>query len=51
VERELVNRYGIDPKRLRSDGVGFLAPVASNRTEQGLALNRRVQLVEQPTTR
>lgn len=51
VERELVNRYGIDPKRLRSDGVGFLAPVASNRTEQGRALNRRVQLVEQPTTR
>ncbi len=43
----LVRKYGIHADRLKSWGVGFLAPVASNRTEKGRALNRRVELVEQ----
>lgn len=38
---------GIDPKRLTPRGLGPLAPVASNRTEDGQAKNRRVELVEQ----
>ena len=38
---------GIDTGRLRAAGVGFLAPVATNDTEQGRALNRRVVLVKQ----
>lgn len=42
----LVADYGIDRSRLDSNGVGFLAPVASNRTEEGRAQNRRVELVE-----
>jgi outer membrane protein OmpA-like peptidoglycan-associated protein len=33
--------------RLRADGVGPLAPVASNDSEAGRAKNRRVELVKQ----
>jgi outer membrane protein OmpA-like peptidoglycan-associated protein len=46
VTKELVVRYAIAPARLRAAGVGPLAPVASNRTEEGQAKNRRVELVE-----
>ena len=42
----LVNGYGTDAKRLNAFGAGMYAPVASNRTEQGRSLNRRVELVE-----
>lgn len=42
----LVEGHGIARERLEGHGVGFLAPVASNRTEEGRALNRRVELVE-----
>jgi outer membrane protein OmpA-like peptidoglycan-associated protein len=41
----LVNDYGIDQNRLFAAGAGFLAPVASNATDEGRALNRRVELV------
>jgi len=44
----LVGGHGIARGRLEGHGVGFLAPVASNRTEEGRALNRRVELVESP---
>ena len=47
VIRSLV-QLGIDPKRLGPHGAGPFAPVATNRTEQGRARNRRVELVEQP---
>lgn len=33
--------------RLRADGVGPLAPLASNEPEEGRARNRRVELVKQ----
>ena len=46
VTKELIVRYAIAPDRLRAAGVGPLAPVASNRTDEGRALNRRVELVE-----
>lgn len=46
VTKELIVRYAIAPDRLRAAGVGPLAPVASNRTEEGRAKNRRVELVE-----
>jgi len=42
---ELVNQYKISTSRLSSDGVGPLAPVSSNQTEEGRKLNRRVELV------
>jgi OmpA-OmpF porin, OOP family len=47
VIRSLV-QMGIDPKRLGPHGAGPFAPVATNRTDQGRARNRRVELVEQP---
>lgn len=46
VEETLVRDYGIVGKRLSAWGVGYLSPVASNRSEEGRALNRRVELVE-----
>lgn len=46
VVRALTTQYGIAPARLQSQGVAFLAPVASNRNEAGRAKNRRVELVE-----
>lgn len=47
VVKTLVSKYGVDTKQLKAYGVGFLAPVASNKTEEGRAKNRRVELVEQ----
>ncbi|MBI4910931.1 MAG: OmpA family protein [Acidobacteria bacterium] len=44
---ELSGVYGVAPARLAADGAGASCPVASNRTEDGRALNRRVELVEQ----
>jgi len=45
IVNELVNKYGISNSRLSSGGVGPLAPVSSNETEDGRKLNRRVELV------
>jgi outer membrane protein OmpA-like peptidoglycan-associated protein len=47
VARALIGEYGIDSSRLRSAGVGFLAPIASNDTADGRKKNRRVELVKQ----
>lgn len=46
VMNALVTDYGIAAGRLKSDGVGYLAPAATNRSEAGRALNRRVELVQ-----
>ena len=43
----LATKYGVSAAQLQSFGAGPYAPVASNRTEDGRALNRRVELVEQ----
>jgi OmpA-OmpF porin, OOP family len=42
----LTTQHKIDPKRLTAKGVGPFAPVASNKTDDGRAKNRRVELVE-----
>lgn len=47
VVKMLVGKLGVDAKRLIGYGVGPLSPVASNKTEEGRAKNRRVELVEQ----
>jgi outer membrane protein OmpA-like peptidoglycan-associated protein len=46
VVKALTGQYGIAAKRLTPVGVGMAAPVATNRTEEGRAKNRRVELVE-----
>lgn len=48
VAQEFAGAYGVSRDRLRSAGVGFLAPVATNENEEGRALNRRVELVKGP---
>jgi outer membrane protein OmpA-like peptidoglycan-associated protein len=47
VVQALVTKHKVDGTRLKAAGVGPLSPVASNRTEDGKAKNRRVELVEQ----
>ena len=47
VMNALVTTYGIAGSRLKAHGDGPTAPVASNDTEAGRALNRRVELVKQ----
>jgi len=47
VVNALVTKYQIATNRLDSAGVGPFSPVATNRTEEGRAKNRRVELVEQ----
>ncbi len=47
VVKELVEKYGISKDRLKAFGVGPLSPVNTNETEEGRALNRRVELVKQ----
>jgi OmpA-OmpF porin, OOP family len=46
VVNELVTKYQVAKSRLTPVGVSFASPVASNKTEEGRAKNRRVQLVE-----
>jgi OmpA-OmpF porin, OOP family len=41
----LAQNYQIAKPRLRTAGVGFLAPIGSNAQDNGRALNRRVELV------
>jgi hypothetical protein len=41
--------HGVAPARLRATGIGGSVPVASNRTPEGRALNRRVELVQLPS--
>lgn len=43
----LLGKYGVAAARLKAYGIGSLAPVASNDTEEGRAKNRRVELVKQ----
>ena len=46
VVKYLVSTFKIAQSRLVPAGVGMLAPVATNRTEEGRSKNRRVELVE-----
>jgi len=42
----LVRQHGIAENRLTPVGVSFACPIASNKTDEGRAKNRRVELVE-----
>lgn len=43
VKKYMVEKSGIDPKRLTAKGFGFDKPVASNATREGRQKNRRVE--------
>ncbi|MGJ8622096.1 MAG: OmpA family protein [Yoonia sp.] len=45
VLERLVTRYDIPRRQLEAEGVGYLAPLASNLTGQGRQANRRVEAV------
>jgi OOP family OmpA-OmpF porin len=45
VAQVLIDRYGVDRARVAAEGVGFLAPRASNQTEAGREENRRVEVI------
>ncbi|WP_127901380.1 OmpA family protein [Solirhodobacter olei] len=45
VLQRLVTRYGVDKGQLDAEGVGYLAPRATNLTEAGRARNRRVEVM------
>ena len=47
VVQALTKSHGVAATRLKAQGAGPIAPVATNRTEEGRAKNRRVELVEQ----
>jgi len=46
VVNALTTKYRIAAARLQAGGVGPLSPVATNRSDEGRAKNRRVELVE-----
>jgi outer membrane protein OmpA-like peptidoglycan-associated protein len=47
VVNSLISQFSVNAVRLKACGNGPTAPVASNDTEEGKALNRRVELVKQ----
>ena len=47
VVQALTKSHGVAATRLKAQGAGPIAPVTTNRTEEGRAKNRRVELVEQ----
>lgn len=49
VRQVLMLRYGVNPGQVSAEGVGPLAPRASNLTEEGRRENRRVEAVPAPT--
>jgi len=45
VRTRLVDKWGIAPDRIEAEGMGYLAPVASNLTPEGRDANRRVEVI------
>lgn len=45
VRGRLIEVHGIDPERIDAEGMGYLAPVASNLNAEGREANRRVEAI------
>lgn len=45
VLERLVTEYGISRRQLQAEGMGYLAPIASNLTGEGREANRRVEVI------
>lgn len=45
VADKLISEFGVPAKQVSANGVGFLAPRANNLSDEGRALNRRVEVV------
>lgn len=45
VRERLITDYGVDRGQLEAEGMGYLAPIASNLTEEGREANRRVEVI------
>ena len=45
VAKLLVDRYGVEPARLKSEGYGETKPIASNDTAEGRQKNRRIMAI------
>ena len=45
VRARLVQQLGVPPAQVVAEGVGYLAPLTSNRTEEGRSANRRVEVI------
>jgi outer membrane protein OmpA-like peptidoglycan-associated protein len=48
--RDYLASHGVAPDRIRAEGLGFTRPVADNKTAEGRANNRRVEIVVQPVS-
>ncbi len=46
--RDYLSAHGVSPDRIRAEGFGPARPVADNKTAEGRAINRRVEIVVQP---
>jgi len=47
--RDYLASHGVAPDRITAQGLGFSRPIADNKTAEGRANNRRVEIVVQPT--
>lgn len=45
VLERLVSDYGVSRRQLEAEGMGYLAPISSNLTEEGRDANRRVEVI------
>lgn len=47
--RTYLGSHGVAPDRIRAEGLGLSRPIADNKSAEGRANNRRVEIVVQPT--
>lgn len=45
VQKHLTRKLGVPNAQVKAEGVGFLSPLASNLTEAGRTINRRVEVI------